>query len=341
MTAASMVPEKDIVRTMGSQRKPKQEQAVCDFAPYDYPPRSGPFGICLSQYRPGASRKSVTISLRRIARIASAGEVPAEKFAWHRLRFEHVARIRERLEGGYAPSTQNHTLSCLRSIIRTCWRLELISGEDRERLSDVRGFRESGQLRGRALSHAELERLFAALASGGDSTRVKRDGALLSVLFAAGLRRQEAISLSLRDYDPKIGTLAVAGKGGRARTGYLQAGPRKALDSWVRARGRKAGPLFCTVLRSGKVEPQPMSPRAVYKLCHAWAKKAKIPAFAPHDLRRTFVTHLLDAGVDLGTAQALAGHALVKTTILYDRRGESAKQAASLRLAFPEIHARR
>ena len=74
------------------------------------------------------------------------------------------------------------------------------------------------------------------------------------------------------------------------------------------------------------------------KLClgYPWlGGRAGVKRFRPHDARRTFLTGLLDAGVDLSVAQKLAGHKLVTTTTRYDMRGDEAKREAVARVHIP------
>ncbi len=78
-----------------------------------------------------------------------------------------------------------------------------------------------------------------------------------------------------------------------------------------------------------------MSSQAVFMMLRRRAEQAEIRAFSPHDLRRSFVSHLLGAGADISLIAKMAGHASVSTTARYDRRGEIEKAKASQLLHLP------
>ena len=83
------------------------------------------------------------------------------------------------------------------------------------------------------------------------------------------------------------------------------------------------------------MQPRAMTAQALmYRLkrrCH----QAGIDPCSPHDLRRTFVSELLDAGADIATVQQLAGHQSPTTTARYDRRGDRVKKKAAQMLVVP------
>jgi len=163
-----------------------------------------------------------------------------------------------------------------------------------------------------------------------------RDTALIAVMYSGGLRRAEVSTLDLDDYDPGAGQLVVHGKRSKERLVYLAEGAIEAVNDWLKVRGSDPGPLFISIRKGGQlVQNRNIPPGALYNLLHRRAKKTGISSFSPHDLRRTFVSDLLDAGVDIATVAKLAGHSNVQTTLRYDRRPEEAKKEAAKLLHVP------
>jgi integrase len=159
----------------------------------------------------------------------------------------------------------------------------------------------------------------------------------VSVLYGAGLRRAEAAALDVADYDVETGALTVrSGKGNKQRIAYATNGGARAIADWLTVRGAEPGPLFVPA-RYGRILIRRLTPHALRAILVRRGREATVAHFSPHDLRRTFISDLLDAGADVSAVQKLAGHANVQTTLRYDRRPEAAKRRAANLIHVPYL----
>ncbi|MBU1889823.1 MAG: site-specific integrase, partial [Candidatus Omnitrophica bacterium] len=206
----------------------------------------------------------------------------------------------------------------LKGLLREAWRAGAMSHEAYLRAADLAPVKGSRLTAGRALTGAELDRMFAACGGWGPLLR-DRHRATLALGAYCGLRRAEIVSVErehLRD-----DTLTVIGKGNKEREVPLARVARERLVPWLERRGTGPGPVLVTTHRGGHITETPLSVSAVVLCLQEIAEKAGVTDFSAHDLRRTFITNLLGKGVDLRTVQRLAGHDDPMTTTLYDRSG--------------------
>ena len=155
-------------------------------------------------------------------------------------------------------------------------------------------------------------------------------------IAGGGLRRAEIAGADLHDLDQNAWVLTVVGKGNRVREVPLKNGTVDALRAWLAHRRQEAGPLLCPVLKGGRIQLRRISEEAIYRICEA-SGEASIPSFTPHDMRRTYISTLLDRGVDLSVVSKLAGHQNPNVTARYDRRDERAKHAAAETITLPYV----
>ncbi len=290
-----------------------------------------PVAVYLASLAPG-SRRTMRTALRTIARLVES-ESDEKTFPWAGLDYAHTSAIRTRLSEAYAPATANKILAALRGVMKMSFRLGLISADQMTRAVSIDPVRGSRLPRGRSISQGELRALFGVcdpICPIGS-----RDAALISLLYAGGLRRAEVVGLDLDNFDPKSGSILVKGKGNKERRVYVTNGAFDAVAVWIVHRGSEPGPLLTPVIKGGSIQIRRLTDAAVHERLGFIARKAGVASLSPHDLRRSFVGDMLDAGADIATVQQMAGHSSPTTTSRYDRRGDRAKKKAAGMLHVP------
>jgi integrase len=286
------------------------------------------------------SRRTLREALDTTAGLLTGGKRDLEELDWAALRYQHPAALRARLITQYQPATVNKMLAAVKGVLRACWRLGQMTAEEYHRTADLPAVRGSTLPKGRALTLGELRALFVACAEDPSATG-RRDAAMLAVLYGAGVRRAELVALNVNDYDGKSGALSVrAGKGRKERVVYATNGARAALQVWLAIRGEPEvthDALFVRIRKGNVLTTARLTDQAVYYVLANRLVQAGVQNTSPHDLRRTFISTLWDAGVDGATIQQLAGHASITTTARYDRRDEVAKKRAAEMIHVPFV----
>ncbi len=150
----------------------------------------------------------------------------------------------------------------------------------------------------------------------GDAPLVRRDRALMEIIYSCGLRLAEVVGLDTDSIDRHDATVRVVGKGSKARVVPVGREALKALDLWLKVRGQLA-PLEQKALFVSQRGSR-LSPRSVQQRLHEWGIKQGIEGRVhPHMLRHSFASHILESSGDLRAVQELLGHADIATTQIY------------------------
>lgn len=162
-----------------------------------------------------------------------------------------------------------------------------------------------------------------------------RNWAALELLYATGMRVAELVGLDLGDFDPAARTLRVTGKGDKQRVVPYGKAAATALDAYLEAGrpqlcGPRTGAALFLATRGGRLDQRALR-ETLYHYCDA----AGVPRIAPHALRHSAATHLLDGGADLRSVQEILGHSSLITTQRYTH-----VSSARLTAAYLQAHPR-
>jgi integrase/recombinase XerC len=279
---------------------------------------------------------------------------PALAGVTHKLIREFVAHLHDQ---GLEKSSIARKLAALRSFFKYCVREgrlkenparlvptpklpkripSVLSAEEMNGFLNDLGGAGQAAVSGRASSRKgrllPLESAANAPAKRGASTRIeeglllRRDRALLELLYAAGLRVSELTGLNLIDMDQKERILRVRGKGNKERIVPYGAKAQEALEKYWPVREQFLQQTYRT---SGMLGPhmeavflnysgRRLTQRSVGRIVKKYVRLANVNwDLHPHSLRHAFATHLLADGADLRAIQELLGHQSLSTTQKY------------------------
>lgn len=244
---------------------------------------------------------------RFLAHVGGEGEQPSPGELTQLKTADFRAYLAHRRAGGLSNRSAAREVSVLRAFFRWLRRSRGIDCPAAETLASPRVPRRVP----RPVS-PETARDLGTAEADADWTE-KRDAAALMLLYGAGLRISEALSLSPADL--KSETIRVTGKRGKARLVPLLAEVRTGLEAYMKVCPfpmEENGALFRGA-RGGRLSPGVLR-RAMQR---ARAALGLPDTATPHALRHSFATHLLARGADLRTIQELLGHANLSSTQIY------------------------
>jgi len=170
-----------------------------------------------------------------------------------------------------------------------------------------------------------VDEAFALMeAPGPQDAAMRRDRAILELLYSTGARVSELVSRNVADLDFTTAILRIKGKGGKERLSPVGLPAIEAIRAWLperaailagnRAAGRAVADDALFLNRRGGR----LTTRSVERLVSFYSERAGIiQMVTPHALRHSFATHLLEMGADLRSVQELLGHASLSTTGRY------------------------
>jgi integrase/recombinase XerD len=248
--------------------------------------------------------ESYARDLARLDKWATSSGKPVHELTRQDLRHWIAQLSRE----GLAPSSVARAVSAARGFFRFLMLDGHVKIHPTEDLDTPQRFAYLPQF----LTEDEIDQLFAAPDVGTDQGI--RDRALLEVMYGAGLRVSELVTLKHADVDIHSGLVVCHGKGSKERRVPVGRSAIHWLQRYlaVKATYGEATSAYMFVHRG-----KPLRRQFAWSMIKRYAVKAGVKDISPHTLRHSFATHLLQHGADSRSVQALLGHSDISTTQIY------------------------
>jgi integrase/recombinase XerD len=280
------------------------------------------------------SRHTVVSYARDLRRLVAFLPDPTGPDGFSRIQIERfLGWLRD--DEGLSARSAARTLSAVRGFCRFLVRERLRPDDPSELVPSPRLGRPLPKVLG------EVDVLALVEAPRGDTPHAIRDGAMLELLYATGLRVSELVALKISELDLDRGVVRVTGKGSKTRLvpvgehaiqrlgHYLEIG-RPAFLERATKRGLRRLPSEVFITSRGRG----MTRQGFWKNLKRYARAIGLgDDVSPHKLRHSFASHLLEGGADLRAVQAMLGHADLATTQIYTHVSQSA-----LRRAYDGAH---
>ena len=215
-------------------------------------------------------------------------------------------------ERGYVATTQARKVAAARSFFG----FMVAEGNLKDNPTENVGSPSVGRSLPKPISVSQVRRLLEQ-PTKLSTPEAKRDGAMLQLLYASGMRVSELVSLNLDDITDD-GYVRCFGKGHKERLIPIHQRAASAVEEYVKearphlARSHEEKALFLNRRGEG------LTRQGFWQILKRYAKSAELDAeITPHTLRHSFATHMLSGGADLRSVQELLGHANISTTQVY------------------------
>jgi len=256
----------------------------------------------------GNTLASYAADLRRFSSFLSDRGIDARSFT----RPDFLDYLRGLREGGLSARSTARHVSTTRSFFRFLVREGVLAASP---VSEAKAPR-IGRPLPKYLTLTQVERLLNA--PDLRTPEGIRDRAMLTLMYASGLRASELVTLRLENVDANAGFLYVLGKGGKERVVPVADAALAALAGYLAGArpgflGKRVSSALFLSRRGKRITRQ-----TLWNRIRRWALSAGIEErISPHTLRHSFASHLLAGGADLRAVQAMLGHADIATTQIY------------------------